>query len=154
MTLHLREATAEDDALCLSLLHAADEDDQHILATINAPAHSTYLAYDGETAVSAAVIRWDEYEAEITHLAVAETARGKGFGKQIVDALVAEARKRAMQAVLVGTANSSIGNMVFYQKCGFRMDHVRRDYFHYLTQPVLEDGIPIRDMLVFRLALR
>jgi len=52
--------------------------------------------------------------------------------------------------VLVGTANSSLENIAFYQKCGFRMDHVRRDYFVYVQPPVIQNGIVMRDMLVLR----
>jgi hypothetical protein len=50
----------------------------------------------------------------------------------------------------VGTANSSIGNLAFYQRVGFRMDHVRKDYFSYYREPRYENGIQIRDLLVFR----
>jgi hypothetical protein len=52
--------------------------------------------------------------------------------------------------MVVGTGNSSIGNIIFYQKCGFRMDHVRKDYFWYYREPVFENGLRVRDMLVFR----
>jgi hypothetical protein len=63
---------------------------------------------------------------------------------------VEEARRRGKQQVLVGTANSSISNIAFYQKCGFRMDHIRPDYFWYYDPPRYEHGLQIRDMLVFR----
>ena len=39
---------------------------------------------------------------------------------------------------------------ILYQKVGFRMDHVRKDYFWYYREPIYENGIQIRDMLVFR----
>lgn len=55
-----------------------------------------------------------------------------------------------MQAVLVGTPNASIGNIAFYQKCGFRIDHIRHDYVRYYREPLFENGIQVRDMLVFR----
>jgi RimJ/RimL family protein N-acetyltransferase len=67
--------------------------------------------------------------------------------------LIDKARIRDVRSVLVGTANSSLSNIAFYQKCGFRIDHVRRDYFSYFAQPVMEDGILIRDMLVFRIEI-
>jgi hypothetical protein len=41
-----------------------------------------------------------------------------------------------------------------YQKCGFRLDHVRHDYFWYYRTPHFENGIQIRDMLVFRYDLQ
>ncbi|MBX3064276.1 MAG: GNAT family N-acetyltransferase [Anaerolineae bacterium] len=153
MPMQLRQATPDERTKCLSLLHDADEDDARTLMTMADPACTTYLAAEGDHLIGAAVLRWDQHEAEIVYIAVAADRRGQGVGKQMIVALMAEARSRGMRAVLVGTANSSIGNIAFYQKCGFRMDHIRRDYFSYLTQPVIEDGIPIRDMIVFRLAL-
>jgi hypothetical protein len=41
-----------------------------------------------------------------------------------------------------------------YQRCGFRMDHIRHDYFRYYREPVFEHGIQVRDMLVFSYDLR
>jgi RimJ/RimL family protein N-acetyltransferase len=58
--------------------------------------------------------------------------------------------RRGKRAVEVGTANASIGNLAFYQKCGFRFDHVRRDYFSYYREPRVEHGIEVRDLVVFR----
>jgi hypothetical protein len=54
-----------------------------------------------------------------------------------------------VDGLVVGTANSSLDNIAFYQRCGFRMDSVRRDHFTYVDPPVSEFGIPMRDMIVF-----
>lgn len=153
MSLQLRQAVPHDHELCLELLHSADEDDDRIRAAMTDAASTTYIAYDGTRAIGAAVMHWQDTDVEIVHIAVIEEMQGLGFGRKIIEALIAQARLRDMSAVLVGTANSSIGNIIFYQKCSFRMDHVRRDYFSYLSQPVMEDGILIRDMIVFRLPL-
>ena len=51
--------------------------------------------------------------------------------------------------MLVGTGNASIDNIVFYQRCGFRMDHIRQNYFWYHQEPDFENGIQVRDMIVF-----
>jgi hypothetical protein len=51
--------------------------------------------------------------------------------------------------VQVGTSSTSLGNIAFYQKCGFRVTAVRPDYFWYHAEPLVEHGIPVRDMLVF-----
>jgi GNAT superfamily N-acetyltransferase len=86
-------------------------------------------------------------------LAIIPEEQGKGLGKAFVAWLLAEARRRCKREMLVGTANSSITNIAFYQKCGFRMDHIRRDYFRYYREPHYENGIRIQDMLVFRYKL-
>ena len=33
---------------------------------------------------------------------------------------------------------------------GFRMDQIRKNHFSYYGEPHYEDGIQVRDMLVFR----
>lgn len=100
--------------------------------------------------VGAATMRWSTDPAEILELAIAPEARGQGLGKHFVAWLIDQARQRKQRALVVGTANSSIENIAFYQKCGFRMDHIRHNYFRYYREPIYEHGIQVRDMLVFR----
>ena len=108
-----------------------------------------YRAEEDGQVVGAATMRWNSEPCEIVELAVAEHMQGQGVGRMIIESLLAEARRRGKQRMLVGTGNSSIGNIIFYQKCGFRMDHIRRDYFWYHREPEIEDGILLRDMIVF-----
>ena len=96
----------------------------------------------------AATVRWRD-PCEIIELAVAPDSQGKGYGRQLVHWIVAEAKGRGLVRILVGTSNASIGNIRFYQRCGFRMDHVRRDYFWYYREPIFENGIQARDLLMF-----
>jgi len=105
---------------------------------------------DDGTLVGVATMRWRDDPCELMELAIASERRGQGLGKQFVAWLVEEAQRRGKHQLIVGTANSSIGNIIFYQKCGLRMDHVRQDYFWYYRKPVYENGIQVRDMLVFR----
>jgi ribosomal protein S18 acetylase RimI-like enzyme len=134
----------------MPILRDADEDDQRVRTTLANDAYTTYAALDGEQLVGAATVCWQEHESEIEYIAVAPLVRGKGYGKAIMAALLEEARLHHVRAVLVGTGNSSPYHIAFYQKCGFRMDHIRKDYFDYIQPPLIENGIPLRDMLVFR----
>jgi GNAT superfamily N-acetyltransferase len=106
-------------------------------------------APDGARA-AAATLRWEGDPSEIVELAVAPAWQGRGLGRRFLDWIVAEASHRGKRAVEVGTANASLGNLAFYQRCGFRMHHVRRDYFSYYRTPRIEHGIEVRDLLVFR----
>jgi GNAT superfamily N-acetyltransferase len=110
------------------------------------------LDVDGALA-GAATVRWRSDPCEIVELAIAPERQGQGLGRQFVRWLLAEARRRGHTAMIVGTANASIGNIVFYQKCGFRMHQVRQDYFWYFDEPRYENGIRVRDLLVFRYEL-
>lgn len=131
----LRQAEESESALRWSLAHLSD-----VVYRMEA---------DGET-VGAASIRWRDEPCELMELAIAPKRHGQGLGKQFIAWLLQEAGRRGKRQMLVGTANSSINNIAFYQKCGFRMDHVRQDYFRYYREPHYENGIQIRDMLVFR----
>ena len=100
--------------------------------------------------VGAATMRWNDEPAELVELAVSSAHQGTGVGRQIVAWLVAEARRRGARSIEVGTSSTSLGNIAFYQKCGFRPSAVRRDYFWYHRERIMEHGIPVRDMIVFR----
>jgi GNAT superfamily N-acetyltransferase len=100
--------------------------------------------------VGAATVRWQSEPSEILELAIAAERQGQGLGKQFVAWLVDEARRQGKSALVVGTSNASIGNIIFYQRCGFRMDQVRRDYFWYYRKPRYENGLQVRDLLLFR----
>ena len=107
------------------------------------------MTLDGRL-VGAATVRWEGDPCEIVELGVAESEQGKGLGQRFVAWLLDEARRRGKRAMEVGTPNASLGNIAFYQKCGFRMHHVRHDYFWYERTPRVEHGIQVRDLLVFR----
>ncbi len=111
---------------------------------------------DGEL-VGAATMQWRGDPCEIMELAVAPERRGQGYGRKLIAWLMDEARRRGKRRMLVGTSNAALGNICFYQRCGFRMDHIRRDYFSYYERhyggPIFENGIQVRDMLVFEFDL-
>lgn len=90
----------------------------------------------------------DSATIEIKNIAIAEPERGKGLGKRLVLVALEEARKLGFTAVEIGTGNSSFAQLALYQKCGFRMKTIDRDFFtrHY-TEPIIENGLECRDMV-------
>jgi ribosomal protein S18 acetylase RimI-like enzyme len=149
-TISLQQITPTEREMAVALLKDADEGEERIWATVSDETHTTYVAREGERVIGAATMRWDKDESEIIYIAVVPKARARGNGKAIMALLLAEGRRRNVRSVLVGTANSSLANIAFYQKCGFRMDHVRKGYFDYIQPPIIENGILMRDMLVLR----
>lgn len=89
---------------------------------------------------------------ELVNIAVDEKEQGLGIGKWLVMDAIKKARSSGYEIIEVGTGNSSIGQLALYQKCGFRITGIDRDYFvkHY-PEPIFENGIQCRDMV--RLAL-
>lgn len=149
MAIILRQVAAEEVDTLFPLLLLAEPSDEALHWSLNNLSDTVYRAEDAGQVVGAATMRWGSEPCEIVELAVAEHRQGQGLGRQIIESLIAEGRRRGKRSMLVGTANSSIGNIVFYQRCGFRMDHVRRDYFWYHRERGMENGIWIRDMIVF-----
>ena len=93
---------------------------------------------------------------EVTNTAVAESHRGQGIGRLLLRRAVDEARAAGATRMVLATATADLGNLRFYQRCGFRMTHVVHDAFGPAQgyPPGLEvDGIPLLDQVWFECAL-
>lgn len=154
MTLQFRQVEGDAIEQLIPTLLQAEESESALRWSIRHLVDTIYRMDDDGQLVGAATVRFNDEPVEIMELAIAPQRHGQGLGRQLLLFLIAEARQRGKQQLLVGTANSGIGQIAFYQKCGLRMDHVRRDYFRYLREPAYENGIRIRDMLVFRCDLQ
>jgi GNAT superfamily N-acetyltransferase len=85
---------------------------------------------------------------EVKNMAVIADLRGRGIGRNLVESAIAGARTRGAKKVVVATAAADIGNLRFYQRCGFRFSAIERDAFTPdagYPDPSLIDGIPLRD---------
>ncbi|HTM13498.1 MAG TPA: GNAT family N-acetyltransferase, partial [Bryobacteraceae bacterium] len=95
-------------------------------------------------------------EVELKAVAVDAPLQGRGIGRQMVKAVLAELRRAGVRRVIVGTGNSGIGPLAFYQKVGFRLLCIERDFFGVARgyrSGIVENGIPLRDMVWMDLEL-
>ena len=85
---------------------------------------------------------------EIVNVAVDEGYHGKGYGKQLVLHAIEMAKREGYKTIEIGTGNSAFIQLALYQKCGFRITSIDRDFFikHY-SEPIFENGIQIIDMV-------
>jgi ribosomal protein S18 acetylase RimI-like enzyme len=85
---------------------------------------------------------------ELVNIAVDENQQSKGIGKQLVYHAIQNARLHGAKTIEVGTGNSSVGQLALYQKCGFRITGIDRDFFirHY-SEEIVENGIKVVDMI-------
>ena len=92
---------------------------------------------------------------EIKSLAVAEALRSQGIGAALVQAALADCRKQDARTVLVATAAASIGALAFYQRQGFRIRRVIRDFYVPSRgyQPLVLNGIPLLDEVILDIEL-
>ena len=143
----------------LPLLYLADDAEEHVRAHLD-EGHVFGLVEDG-TIIGAvqAVPRHDDDEpgtVDLTLVAVAEVHQRRGAGKRLVALVLDELRQLGFTRALVGTSNAGIGQLAFYQRCGFRMHSIERDHFDAArgydgTQ--MENGIVHRDLVWFDQAL-
>ncbi|MFC6652590.1 MULTISPECIES: GNAT family N-acetyltransferase [Paenibacillus] len=86
--------------------------------------------------------------AELVNIAVDEEFQGQGIGKQLVNHAIQEAKRLGFKTLEIGTGNSSIGQLALYQKCGFRITGIDKDFFirHY-SEEIYENGMQVVDMI-------
>ncbi|MGP4041123.1 GNAT family N-acetyltransferase [Gracilibacillus sp. D59] len=85
---------------------------------------------------------------ELINIAVFEHEQGKGVGKQLIMDAIQRSTVNGYKTIEVGTGNSSIGQLALYQKCGFRITSVDRDFFvRNYEEVIFENGIWCRDMI-------
>lgn len=85
---------------------------------------------------------------EIKNIAVYEKFQNMGLGKLMLEEAFRIAREQRFQIMEVSTGNSSINQLAFYQKCGFRMVQIDKNYFvmHY-EEEIYENGIRCYDRI-------
>ena len=149
----IREARRDEVEMLLPLLLLAEPSESALRWGLKNLSDTLYRMDAGGELVGAATMRWRRDPCEMLELGILPARQGEGLGQRFVAWLVEEARRRGKPEIIVGTSSTSAGNIIFYQKCGFRVDHVRHDYFWYYEAPVIENGLTVRDMIVFRLDL-
>jgi ribosomal protein S18 acetylase RimI-like enzyme len=100
------------------------------------------------------VLPWHEGEttAELKAVAVDASSHNSGLGQRMLRGVLNELRARGTTRVVVGTSNAGIGQIAFYQKVGFRILCIERDYFTAekgYDPDERENGLPHRDMVWF-----
>ena len=94
---------------------------------------------------------------ELKAVAIAADQHNRGLGQRMLALVMGELRERGARRVIVGTSNAGIGQIAFYQKAGFRLLRIERDYFtpeRGYDPDERENGLPHRDMVWFDLDLR
>ena len=109
-----------------------------------------YIADFEENTVGCYVLyNVDKETIEIKNIVVDEVFQGKGIGTFLLNDAIHKARMSGVRKIIIGTGNSSIGQLYLYQKVGFRITDIRPDFFKKnYSQPIIENGIECRDMIV------
>ena len=134
----------------LPLLLLADES----LEQVRSYMHSGELyAFVGPDEVAVGIVLTlpaEQNSVELKAVAVDTTQQNLGIGRRMLAAVIEELRRRGVRRAVVGTANAGIGQLAYYQKAGFRLLRIERDFFSPARgyPAVMEDnGIRLRDMV-------
>ncbi|MFM9107517.1 MAG: GNAT family N-acetyltransferase [Chloroflexota bacterium] len=106
---------------------------------------------DGAAAGLALVIRdGDGDGAEVKSVAVREDRQGRGIARAMLTDVIARQRAAGVRRLTVATGTSSLGPLALYQKLGFRLFRIDRDFFtpeRGYPAEIWENGIRLRDMI-------
>lgn len=85
---------------------------------------------------------------EIVNIATAEKFRGKGVATAMIQYALEFAKEKDYQTIEIGTGSIGFEQLYLYQKCGFRMMSIDRDFFvrHY-EEKIVENGLVLKDMV-------
>ncbi|RIN30911.1 N-acetyltransferase [Staphylococcus succinus] len=85
---------------------------------------------------------------EIVNIVVAESKQNLGIGKKLLANACDYAKEKGYIEICVGTGNSSVQPLLFYQKSGFRIKSIDFGFFERnYEDPIYEHGILCRDMI-------
>lgn len=86
---------------------------------------------------------------EIKNISVQTRFQGQGFGSYLIKNAIRVAIHKKYKNICIGTANSSIGQLYLYQKLGFEITEIRKDFFtDNYAEIIYENGIQAKHMLL------
>lgn len=90
---------------------------------------------DGEGGVAGyAILGVVESQGELANLAVRKEDRGRGLGRALLEAVLAEARRRGVDRLFLEVRRSNRAALALYRRRGFRDVGVRRNYYQNPTE--------------------
>lgn len=114
------------------------KDGQMYLAKINDKVVGEYVLLDRSNGL-----------AEIMNIAVDEKFQGQGIGKQLLMHAIKTAKDIGFKIVEIGTSNASHAQLTLYQKCGFKIDHIKKNFFvDNYEEEIFDNGIRCVDMIM------
>ncbi|QKY71083.1 GNAT family N-acetyltransferase [Lentibacillus sp. CBA3610] len=138
---------SKDEELPLELLLLADPSEKLVREYVSR-GKCFIMNLDGRTVGTYVLIPTRPETVEIVNVAVNEDYHGRGYGKQLVLHAIETAKRDGYKTIEIGTGNSGVVQLALYQKCGFRLTSIDRDFFvrHY-EEPLYENGIQVIDMV-------
>lgn len=151
--LHI-EQTKEDSDIPFDLLESADPSRIRIDEYLKTG--SCYVAKVDSKVIGVLVLHQiDTTSMEVKNIAIDESEQGKGFGKALLRYAELVSRALGFEKLVIGTGNSSLAQLALYQKEGFEIREIQRDFFiRNYTEPIFENGIQCKHMIILEKNLK
>lgn len=146
------QVLAPDAPLPWDLLLLADPDRERVSAYM--PGATVLVASIEEEVMACYVLSPLTVQvAEIKNIAVAPAWQGRGLGRVLLEDAIVRATSLGFHRLLIGTGNSSLRQLAIYQKAGFALVEVKWGFFDTYPEPIIEEGIPCRHLLLLGMDL-
>ena len=139
----------------MPLFSEADDSESQI-ATYRELGEILVAQENGEILGHVQMIPMDEPGSiEIKSIAVAESRRSQGIGTALLQGALHHCRRQDARLVSLATAAASIEALKFYQRNGFRLRRVIRDFYSADRgyRPLRLNGIPLIDEVILDIEL-
>ncbi len=95
------------------------------------PGDYCFGAYDGEQQVGVALAEPQQWNQVlwVWDFHVAQSYRGRGIGRRLMDALIAPARREGLRAIVCETQNTNVPAIRFYRAVGFTVEGIDISYY-------------------------
>ena len=149
LNLHIDPLT-DSEEVPFDLLELADPSKEQIESYIRTG--TCYIAKAASTTIGVVVLeKVDSTTIEIKNIAVKATEQGKGYGKTLLKHAEKMGREAGFEQLLIGTGNSSIGQLALYQKEGFELDSIQKNFFiQNYAAPIFENGIQCKHKVLLK----
>lgn len=109
-----------------------------------------FQLYDEELPVAVvALLKLNDHEIEIKNLAVEPEFQNQGLGTDLINFCIKQSKQNGYKKIWIGTGNSSLAQLLMYQKLGFRMGHIKQNYFvDNYDEKIIENKIECLDMVM------
>ena len=88
---------------------------------------------------------------EIKNVAIKPAFQRQGIGQYMLEKAIEIVATNKFKNIQIGTANSSVGQLHLYQKLGFEMSEIKKNFFiEKYTEPIFENGIQAKHMILLK----
>lgn len=153
MNIKIKKLTNE--LLPLDLLLKADPNEKLVKEYVEEG--EVYLSflddeYFSDELVGVAVtLKVNKNDLEIKNISIKDEFQNKKYAKKMIEFLTKLAKEEGYDNLIIATGNSSINQLALYQKCGFSIDHIKKDFFTLnYDEQIIENNIICKDMIVLK----